>query len=89
MKRDGRRGLQSPQSQLSGRVRAERSDAQTLLDDVVESVPHVDQRSHFGRKVFGLSAGVPVKVMAQKILTPDDSKERVLVANGKKRNQAH
>ena len=76
MKHDGRRGLQSPQSQLSVRARAERSDAQTLLDDVVESVPHAEQRSHFGSKAFGLSAGVPVKVMAQKILTPDEFKER-------------
>ena len=61
MKQDGRRGLQSPLSQLSGRVRAERSEAQTLLDDVVASVPHVEQRSHFGRKVFGLSAGAPIR----------------------------
>ena len=76
MKQDGRRGLQSPQSQLSSRARAERSDAQTLLDDVVESVPHVQQRSHFGSEAFGLSAGVPVKVMAQKKLTPAQFKER-------------
>ena len=66
----------SPQSQLSARARAERSDAQTLLDDVVESVPHAEQRSHFGSKAYGLSAGVLVKVMAQKILTPDEFKER-------------
>jgi len=66
----------SPQSKQSGRARAERSDAQTLLDDVVESVPHVEQRSHFGRQVFGLSAGVPVKVIAQKNVTPAEFKKR-------------
>ena len=76
MKQDGCRGLQSPLSQQSGRARAERSDAQTLLDDVVESVPHVEQRSHFGRKVFGLSAVVPVKVIAQKNVTPAEFKKR-------------
>ena len=76
MKHDGRRGLQSPQSQLSARTRAERSDAQTLLDDVVESGPHAEQRSHFGSKAYGLSAGVPVKVVAQKILTLDEFKKR-------------
>ena len=76
MKRDGCRGLQSPQSQLSGQVRAERSDAQVLLDDVVESVPHVSQRGHFGRTVFGLSSGVPVKVIAHKNLTPAEFNTR-------------
>ena len=78
MKRDGCRGLQSPQSQLSGQVRAERSDAQVLLDDVVESVPHVSQRAHFGRTVFGLSSGVPVRVIAQKNLTPAEFNKRLV-----------
>ena len=76
MKKDGHKGLQSPQSQLASRARGERSDAQKLLDDVVESVPYVQQRAHFGRTVFGLSAGVPVKVMPQKILTLDEFKKR-------------
>jgi hypothetical protein len=48
-----------------------------LLDDVEESVPNVVQRCHFGRKLYGLSAGVPVKkVVAQKILTLDEFKKR-------------
>ena len=77
MKHDGRRGLQSPHSQLSALAQAARSDAAILLDDVEESVPNVVQRCHFGRKLYGLSAGVPVKkVVAQKILTLDEFKKR-------------
>ena len=77
MKQDGRRGLQSPHSQLSALAQAARSDAAILLDDVEESVPNVVQRCHFGRKLYGLSAGVPVKkVVAQKILTLDEFKKR-------------
>ena len=76
MKLDGRRGLQSPHSQLSARVHAKGSDAAKLLDDVEESVPYVQQRSHFGRNLYGLKAGVPVKVPAQRILTLEHFKNR-------------
>jgi hypothetical protein len=68
--------LQSPHSQLSALAQAARSDAAILLDDVEESVPNVVQRYHFGRKLYGLSAGVLVKKVAQKILTLDEFKKR-------------